>query len=142
MLRPLQKGNDTLHPDGETMAQVRSVTGDPREELRDKVRVVELVFFLGAQVGLRTAHPEKIAVDDELAIFERTHVTGRQSFQSEGKKAINTGVHKGPARLGLSIQEMRESPVRLHVFTPHDGVTQKNNIRCHATMVMRTSANF
>ena len=70
-------------------------------ELRHQAGVVEVLLLVVAQVGLGTAHPEQIALDDHFPACEASAVILDQPFQGEREQAVDAAVDEpvGLARL-------------------------------------------
>ena len=83
-----------------------------------QARVIEDLFFFIAEVGLGAAHPEDVAVENDLAVMQRGGVMLDQPLQREGEEAVHGVVDEaiGPSR--FSAQEMRERAVARHVLAP------------------------
>src|SRR5438067_3423693 len=114
MSRPLREGEVSLDHRCQALVQIGPVAWNPRAELRNELGVIEPLFLLRAQVRLRAAHPEHVAVDDHLAMAETPAVVVDETFESEREQTVEAAIHEFPRLAGLLTQKMRQRAV------PHD----------------------
>ena len=76
MFAPGDEADLTLHQNAQAFVGIGLVTRDAREELRHQAGVVERLFLLRAQVSLGTAHPKRVAVEDDFLPAQRLAVIG------------------------------------------------------------------
>ena len=70
MADPCGEGDISLDQHAEALGGIGPIGCDVRSELWHQPRVIEDLFLLLAEVGLRTAHPEDVAVENDLAVIE------------------------------------------------------------------------
>src|ERR1041385_579373 len=110
------------------MVQVRLVAGNLGKELRHEFLVVETFLFFRLQIRLRTAHPQHVAMKNDLAMAQRFAVVPHESFQRQRKDTIDSCVYKFSGLAGLLAKEMGQGSIRPHVFAPDDGVANHSNV--------------
>ena len=91
--------------------------------------MVERLLLVRAQVSLGTRHPQNVAMQHHFPVAQRLAVATNQPFQREREQAVDTGIHESIRCAGFPIQKVRQGALRQHVFAPHHGVAQHNDVR-------------
>jgi len=70
MADPGEEADMSLDEHAEALGGIGPIGCDVRPELWHQARVIEHLFLVLAEVGLGTAHPEDVAVENDLAVIE------------------------------------------------------------------------
>src|SRR5580704_10310415 len=127
MSYPSKKGQIPLRDDAEPFVIVGFVTRDSRRKLRHQVRMIELLFFAGLQIGFGTAHPKYVAMQNDLPVSKGAAVVSNESLQRERKQPVDAAVNEFFGAFTLLVQEMGPSAVSQNVFAPNHGITKQDD---------------
>src|ERR1051326_2118130 len=78
VVRQLGKSEMTLDDGGEAMVQVGFITRNTWSELRHQIGMVEALFLPGLQIGLGTAHPQQIAMQEDFSMVQGRAVVANE----------------------------------------------------------------